>query len=76
MQHFEPIDLKEEDLPRENDVTQLVKDLQTKHSAEKEILRNDITVYKRLIRQVISKYKTLLKQKQKSDIKIQFMKKL
>ena len=74
--HLEQTQIKDEDELTENDVTQLVKDLQAKHSAEKEVLKNDIQIYKRLIRQVIAKYKTLLKQKQKSDIKAELMKKL
>ena len=74
--HMEQTQIKDEDELAENDVTQLVKDLQAKHSAEKEVLKNDIQIYKRLIRQVIAKYKTLLKQKQKSDIKAELMKKL
>ena len=74
--HMEQTQIKDEDELAENDVTQLVKDLQAKHSAEKEVLKNDIQIYKRLIRQVIAKYKTLLKQKQKSDIKVELMKKL
>ena len=74
--HMEQTQIKDEDELAENDVTQLVKDLQAKHSAEKEVLKNDIQIYKSLIRQVIAKYKTLLKQKQKSDIKAELMKKL
>ena len=74
--HMEQTQIKDEDELSENDVTQLVKDLQAKHSAEKEVLKNDIQIYKSLIRQVIAKYKTLLKQKQKSDIKAELMKKL
>lgn len=59
----ENLNKNEEEFPAASEVTQLIKDLQAKHAAEKEVLKNDITVYKRLIRQVIAKYKTLLKQK-------------
>lgn len=67
------------DQPEEADPThiaELVKDLNSKHQAEKNVLQNDIQTYKRVVRLLLAKYKQLMKQYTKSDLKLKLSKKL
>lgn len=53
-----------------------MRDLQTKHLAEKRLIENDIVSYRQIVKRLVSKYKLLLKQKQKQDISLLLMSKL
>jgi len=57
-------------------VSELVKDMQSKHLAEKRVLEMDIQAYRAVIKRLIFKFTVLKRQKQKSDIELGLMRKV
>ena len=46
-------------------MSELVRDLQSKHLAEKQLLECDIKAYRQIVKRLVAKFKHLYKQKQK-----------
>lgn len=57
-------------------VQEIIRDLQSKHLAEKQVLEKDILCYRQVVQRLVCKYKALWKQKQKQDISLMLMSKL
>ena len=59
-----------------HEVSELVRQLESKHLAEKHVLQNDIKCYQQITRKLIVKYRALQKEKSKQNISLVLYKKL